>query len=125
MPTGTATTTALIVGFTASITSPLETSLSSARAQTSISGHEQGLAELVRRSIGRKMHCAGMSTGLLQVSRTADQQPPTRSLTAASGRRTYAKDRVLPCDRLELAERRPPVDGEVCARATCHLEVPP
>ena len=45
--------------------------------------------------------------------------------TPALGRGTHAKDRVLRCDRLELAERCPPVDGEVCARAACHLEVSP
>ena len=40
-------------------------------------------------------------------------------------RGTHAKDRVLRRDRLELAERRPALDGEVCARATCHLEISP
>jgi hypothetical protein len=39
------------------------------------------------------------------------------------GRGTHAKDRVLRCDRLELAERCSPVDGEVCACAAGHLEV--
>ena len=45
--------------------------------------------------------------------------------TPALGRGTHAKDRVLRCDRLELAERCPPVDGEVCACAACHLDVSP
>ena len=43
----------------------------------------------------------------------------------ALGRGAYAKDRVLRCDRLELTEPCAPVDGEVGARAACHLEVAP